>query len=70
MMEILDSIHVLRKTLSSKYLLQDSAPYALRSCLGKEPLSVVRSIDDNIEKMLKRLDEKYWDPAKIADVVI
>lgn len=47
-----------------------SAPYALRSCLGKEPLRVVRSVDDDIEKMLKRLDEKYGDPAKLADVVI
>ena len=49
---------------------KESAPYALRSCLTKEPLSVVRSVDDNIDEMLKRLDEKYGDPAKIADVVI
>ena len=49
---------------------KESAPYALRSCLGREPLSTVRSVEDDIEKMLKRLDEKYGDPAKIADVVI
>ena len=49
---------------------KESAPYALRSCLTKEALGVVRSVDDNIDEMLKRLDEKYGDPAKIADVVI
>ena len=49
---------------------RESAPYALRSCLTKEALGVVRSVDDNIDEMLKRLDEKYGDPAKIADVVI
>ena len=49
---------------------KESAPYALRSCLGREPLSIVRSVEDDIEEMLKRLDEKYGDPAKIADVVI
>jgi PhoPQ-activated pathogenicity-related protein len=49
-----------------------SAPYALRSCLDREPLSIVRSVEDDmyIEKMLKHLDEKYGDPTKIADVVI
>ena len=49
---------------------KESAPYALRSCLTKEALGVVRSVDDNTDEMLKRLDEKYSDPAKIADVVI
>lgn len=49
---------------------KESAPYALRSCLGEEPLSVVRTVDDNIDEMLKRLDEKYGDPAKVVDVII
>lgn len=47
-----------------------TAPYTLRSCLGKEPLAVVKGVDDDIEEMWKRLDEKYGDPAKIADVII
>ena len=47
-----------------------TAPYTLRSCLGKEPLAVVKGVDDDIEETWKRLDEKYGDPAKIADVVI
>ncbi|CAB4029356.1 Hypothetical predicted protein [Paramuricea clavata] len=49
---------------------KESALYALRSCLVREPLSIVRSVEDDIEEMLKRLDEKYGDPAKIADAVI
>ena len=35
---------------------KESAPYVLCSCLTKEALGVVRSVDDNIDEMLKRLD--------------
>ena len=42
----------------------------LRSCLGKDPESLVKSIDDDVQEMWQRLDEKYGDPAKIADVII
>ena len=48
----------------------NTAPYTLRSCLGKEPLAVVKGVDDDLEEMWKRLDEKYGDPAKISDVII
>ena len=51
-------------------LSKDAAPYTLRSCLAKEPLNVVKSVDDDLEKMWERLDEKYADPAKITDVII
>ena len=47
-----------------------TAPYTLRSCLGKEPLAVVKRVDDDIMEMWKRLDEKYGDPAKVADAII
>ena len=30
----------------------------------------VKSIDDDISEMWKRLDEKNGDPAKVADVII
>ena len=49
---------------------EKTAPYTLRSCLGKEPITSLRGIDDDIKEMWKRLDEKYGDPAKIADLVI
>jgi len=48
----------------------DNAPYVLRSCLGKEPADTVKRGDDDIDAMWKRLDEKYGDPAKVADVIM
>ena len=47
----------------------ENAQYFLRSCLGKEPADTVKSVDDDINAMWKRLDEKY-DPAKVADLVM
>ena len=49
---------------------KESACYILRSCLGKEANDTVKSIDDDIQEMWKRLDEKYGDPAKVADAII
>ena len=37
---------------------KESEPYALRSCLGREPLSIVRSIEDDIENMLQRFGHR------------
>ena len=47
-----------------------NAPYILRSCLSKEAASTVKSIDDDLDAMWKRLDEKYGDPAKVVDVIM
>ncbi|XP_068696959.1 uncharacterized protein [Montipora foliosa] len=52
------------------HLQSDNMPYVLRSCLGSDPATTVKSIDDDISEMWKRLDEKYGDPAKVADVII
>ena len=30
----------------------------------------MRGVDDDIDEMWRRLDEKYGDPAKITDVII
>ena len=48
----------------------ESAPYILRSCLSKEPAHVIKNIDDDLEAMWKRLDEKYGDPTKVVDVIM
>lgn len=47
-----------------------TALYTLRSCLGTEPLAVVKGVDDDITEKWKRLDERYGDPAKVANVII
>ena len=44
--------------------------YVLRLCLSSDPAAIVKSIDDDISEMWKRLDEKYGDPAKVAAVII
>ena len=49
---------------------EENAPYILGSCLSKEPADVVKSIDDDLDTMWKRLDEKYGDPAKVVDVIL
>ena len=45
------------------------AAYVLRTCLDGEPARLVNSVDDDIDKMWRHLDEKYGDPAKVAVVI-
>ena len=51
-------------------LQSDHVSYVLRSCLGSDRATIVKRIVDDISEMWKRLDEKYGDPAKVADVII
>ena len=51
-------------------LTEITAPYTLRSCLGKDALAQVKTVDDNIDEMWKRLDEKFGNPKKITDTII
>ena len=48
----------------------ESAAYALRSCLGKKELDVVKGLEDDVEDMWQRLDEEYGDPATVADTIV
>ena len=47
-----------------------TAPYTLRTFLDKEALAQIKSVDDDIEEMWARLDEKFGDPGKVTDVII
>ena len=47
---------------------KDSTAYVLRSCLTKVPLDIVKNVDDDLDEMWKRLDEKYGGPSKLVDV--
>lgn len=44
--------------------------YVLCLCLGSDFVIIVKSIDDDISEMWKRLDEKYGDLVKVVDVII
>lgn len=44
--------------------------YVLCLCLGSDFVVIVKSIDDDISEMWKRLDEKYGDLVKVVDVII
>lgn len=46
------------------------AAYVLKSCLSDAPFDAVCNVDDDIKEMWKRLDEKYGQPSKLADVVV
>ena len=48
----------------------ENGPYKLCLCFSKEAASTVKSIDDDLDAMWKRLDEKYGDPAKVVDVIM
>ena len=52
------------------HLQSDDVSYVLRLCLGSDPATIVKSIDDNISEKWKSLHDKYGDPAKVADVII
>lgn len=44
--------------------------YVFWLCFGKELVDMVKSVDDDIIVMWKRLDEKYGDFVKVVDVVM
>ena len=50
--------------------LTDSRAYVLRTCLGESVKNVIMNIQDNIDEIWNRLDEKYGDPSRVADMVI
>ena len=45
---------------------KDSTAYVLRSCLTKILLDIVKNLDDDLDEMWKRLDEKYGKPSKTS----
>ena len=49
---------------------EGAAAYNLRSCLSDEPLEIVRNVDDDIEEMWRRLDERYGRLPKLTDAIM
>ena len=48
----------------------DSSAYVLRTCLGESVKNAIMNIHDNIDEIWKRLDERYGDPSRVADMVV
>ena len=49
---------------------EDAAAYLLKSCLKKEALSVVKNVDDDLNQMWKRLDDRYGRSLKLVDEIV
>ena len=47
-----------------------SAAYVLRSCLKGLALDVVNSIDDDLNEMWARLDDRFGKPSKLTDAIM
>ena len=48
----------------------ESAAFTLRQCLGKEVQEKVSLVEDDVDKMLQKLDEEYGDPSILTDLVV
>ena len=48
----------------------EKATYVLKSCSTGPPFYDVCNIDGDIKEMWKRLNEKYGQPSKLADIVV
>ena len=44
--------------------------YVLKSCLSGVPLDIVKNVDDNIDEMWFRLDDKYGEPTRVIDSIM
>ena len=48
----------------------EAAAYVLKSCLSKEPLEIVKNVDDDIHQMWVRLNDRYGRSSKITDAIM
>ena len=48
----------------------ESTAYVLKSCLSKEPLEIVKNVDDDISEMWLRLDDRYGRLSKLTDAIM
>ena len=44
--------------------------YVLKSCLTGVPLEIVKNVDNSVQEMWQRLDDKYGEPSKMIDVIM
>ena len=46
------------------------ASFVLRQCLSQSIVKSIASCEDNVDEIIKRLDDKFADPGKITDSII
>ena len=49
---------------------KDSAAYILKSCLDKQAFEIIKNVDDDLNEMWTRLDERYGRSSKIVDAIM
>lgn len=45
-------------------------PYAFKSCLSGEALEWIKGVDDDYDRMVSRLEEKYGNLTKLTEVIV
>ena len=63
-------INDFKKYIIPKIRDNESASYVLRTCLSGKALDTIRNVDDNLDKMLERLNERFGQKSKLADVIM
>ena len=58
------------RQVMSEITCSQSQTYVLKSSLKGEHLSIIDNVDDDIEEMWKRLDNRYGRPSLLTDVVV
>lgn len=48
----------------------DPATYVLKSCLSRTVFNLISNVDDNLDEILRRIDERYGKPPKPTDVIM
>ena len=48
----------------------EKAAYVLKSCLDPEPYKYVKNIENSIDKVWERLDERYGQPSRLAEQIV
>ena len=61
-----DFVEMVMPTVGSK----KQAAFVIRQCLSKSIINSIASCEDDVDKILQRLDDKYADPGKITDSII
>ena len=62
--------HDFNKFVAPEINCTESIAYVLRSCLTGEALNVVSNVDDDINAIWTRLDEKFGKPTKLVDLIM